>query len=195
LYFLKIFLQSVDIVYLIQYTYNINNERRQAMNNREMKAKVFKLANRMAGRMGRRAAFIQAWAIVKAGKIELAVKGVTFGNRQEALRRLAAYRPAQIKTVFVPEPNNPADPAALAVMVGIQGGRGLYRLGYVPCNQTAVVTVIGGKLPALRVVSSAWGWSGKTTFGADRPCYIKQRGKDNGCKNYRYVGRLAKITG
>jgi hypothetical protein len=27
----------------------------------------------------------------------------------------------------VPEPENPADPAAVAVMVGVQGGKGLYR--------------------------------------------------------------------
>jgi hypothetical protein len=48
------------------------------------------LGNRLAPRMGgnRRAAFIQAWGL------ELAVRGVSFGNRQEALRRLAAYSPA-----------------------------------------------------------------------------------------------------
>jgi hypothetical protein len=50
-----------------------------------------------------------AWAIVKAGGLELAVKGVSFGNRQEALKRLAKYSPDQIKAVLVPEPENPAD--------------------------------------------------------------------------------------
>ena len=138
------------------------------MTNVTMKSKVMALGNKLAPRMGgdRTAAFIQAWAIVKAGGLELAVKGVSFGNRQEALRRLAAYKPAQIRAVFVPEPQNTADPAAVAVMVGVNNGRGFYRLGYIPRNLSPVVAALGGVLPALRVVSGSWGWSGKTTFGA-----------------------------
>lgn len=138
------------------------------MTNVTMKSKVMALGNKLAPRMGgdRTAAFIQAWAIVKAGGLELAVKGVSFGNRQEALRRLAAYKPAQIRAVFVPEPQNTADPAAVAVMVGVQNGRGLYRLGYVPRNLTAAVVALGGQLPVLRVVSGNWGFTHNATFGA-----------------------------
>ena len=135
------------------------------MKNREMKSKVLSLGNRLSIRMDRREAFVKAWAIVKAGGLELAVKGVSFGNRQEALKRLASYAPDQIKAVLVPEPSNPADPAAVAVMVGVQGGRGLYRLGYVPANMAAVASVLGAKLPALRIVSGTWGWAEKTTYG------------------------------
>jgi hypothetical protein len=65
----------------------------------------------------------------------------------------------------MPEPENPADGAAVAVMVGVQNGRGLYRLGYVPRNMAAVVTAMGAKNTALRVVSGSWGY-GKTTYGA-----------------------------
>jgi hypothetical protein len=138
------------------------------MTNREMKSKVMSLGNRLAPRMDgdKSAAFIRARAIVKAGGLELAVKGTSFANRQEALKRLAAYAPDQIRAVLVPEPTNPADPAAVAVMVGVQNGKGLFWLGYVPANITAVVTAIGAQLPALRVVSGSRGWSGKTTFGA-----------------------------
>ena len=136
------------------------------MTNREMKSKVLSLGNRLSSRMDRREAFVKAWAIVKAGGLELAVKGVSFGNRQEALKRLASYAPDQIKAVLVPEPSNPADPAAVAVMVGVQGGRGLYRLGYVPANMAAVASVLGAKLPALHIVSGTWGWAEKTTYGA-----------------------------
>jgi hypothetical protein len=138
------------------------------MTNRELKSKVVSLGNRLAPRMDgdRAAAFVKAWAICKAGGLELAVKGVSFGNRQEALKRLAAYSPGQIRAVLVPEPTNPADPAAVAVLVGVQGGRGLFRLGYVPRNMAPVVAVLGGQLPALRVVSGTWGWTGKITFGA-----------------------------
>jgi hypothetical protein len=134
----------------------------------ELKSKVVTLGNKLAPRMGgdRKAAFIQAWAIVKAGGLELAVKGVRFGRRQEALRRLAGYNPAAIRAVLVPEPSNQADPTAVAVMVGVNGGKGLYRLGYVPRNMAPVAAVLDGQLPALRVVSGSWGWANKTTFGA-----------------------------
>jgi hypothetical protein len=100
------------------------------MTNSELKRKVMTLGNRLAPRMGdRRAAFVRAWAIVKAGGLELAVKGVSLGNRQEALRRPAAYNPADVRTFIMPEPENPIDPGAVAVLVGVQGGKGLYRLG------------------------------------------------------------------
>jgi hypothetical protein len=133
----------------------------------ELKSKVMTLGNKLAPRMGdRRAAFETAWRIVKAGGLELAVKGVSFGNRQEALRRLASYSPADVRTVLVPEPSNPADPQVVAVMVGVQNGKGLYRLGYVPRNLAPVAAALGGKLPALRVVYGSWGWANKTTFGA-----------------------------
>ena len=138
------------------------------MTDRTMKSKVMSLGNRLAPRMGgdRSAAFVRAWVIVKSGGLELAVKGTSFANRQEALKRLAAYDPATIRAVLVPEPENKIDPAAVAVLVGVNGGKGLFHLGYVPANMTAIVSVIGAQLPALRVVSGSWGWSGKTTFGA-----------------------------
>jgi hypothetical protein len=138
------------------------------MTNSELKSKAMTLGNKLAPRMGgdRRAAFVEAWAIVKAGGLELAVRGVSFGNRQEALRRLAGYAPEQVRAVLVPEPSNPADPAAVAVMVGVNGGKGLYRLGYVPRNLAPVAAVLGGRLPAFRVVCGTWGWANKTTFGA-----------------------------
>ena len=104
------------------------------MTNREMKSKVMSLGNRLAVRMDRREAFCRAWAIVKAGGLELAVKGVSFGNRQEALRRLAGYAPDQVRAFIVPEPGNAHDRRAAAVMVGVQNGRGLFRLGYLPAE-------------------------------------------------------------
>ena len=115
-----------------------------------VKSKVMTLGNKLASRMGRSTAFIQAWTIVKAGGLTLPVKGVTFGNRQEALKRLAAYDPSQIKAWLTPEPENPADPSAVAVMVMVQGGRGCYRLGYLPKEQTAIAVVF--KTASIRVL-------------------------------------------
>jgi hypothetical protein len=141
----------------------------------ELKSKIVTLANKLAPKLDgdKSVAFIRAWQIVKAGGLELAVKGTSFANRQEALKRLAVYAPDQIRAVLVPEPTNPADNNAVAVMVGVQGGKGLFRLGYVPANLTAVVSAIGGQLPALRVVSGTWGWAGKTTFGRVSPWACK----------------------
>jgi hypothetical protein len=102
------------------------------MNNNELKSKVFSLANRLSSRMDRSAAFARAWAIVKAGTVELSVRGVSFGNRQEALRRLATYSPADVRAFIVPEPENKMDSRAAAVMVGVQNGKGLYCMGYLP---------------------------------------------------------------
>jgi hypothetical protein len=135
---------------------------------KELRSKVMTLGNRLTPRMDgdRRAAFVRAWAIVKAGGLELAVRGVSFGNRQEALKRLAGYAPARVVIFLVPEPANPADPAAVAVMAGVNGGRGLYRLGYVPRDMTPVVAAMGGRAHGLRVVSGSWGRANKTTFGA-----------------------------
>jgi hypothetical protein len=124
------------------------------MTNRELKSKVVTLGNKLAPRMGgdRKAAFVEAWAIVKKGGLEVAVKGVSFGNRQEALKRLAGYAPEQVRAVLVPEPSNRADPAAVAVMVGVNGGKCLYRLGYVPRTLAPVVAALRVQLPQLRLV-------------------------------------------
>jgi hypothetical protein len=119
----------------------------------ELKSKAMTLGNKLAPWMGdRKMAFVEAWAIVKAGGLEMAVRGVSFGNRQEALRRLAGYSPADVRAVLVPEPSNPVDPHAVAVMVGVQGGRGLYKLGYVPASMAPAAAVLGGQLPRLRLV-------------------------------------------
>ena len=142
------------------------------MTNLELKSKVVTLANRLAPRMGgdKSAAFVRAWAIVKAGGLEIAVKGTSFGKRQEALKRLATYPQDQLKAVLVPEENNPADKNAIAVLVGVNGGKGLFHLGYAPRELAPVLAAMRGlhtlQFPALRVVSGTWGWAGKTTFGA-----------------------------
>ena len=122
---------------------------------RETRRKVVTLANRLTPKMDRdkSAAFIKAWAIVKAGTIEITVNGVSFGRRQEALRRLAKYEPAQIKTVLVPEPENKHDSEAIAVKVGINGGRGIFTIGYIPRTYSAVIKATGANFPALHVLT------------------------------------------
>jgi hypothetical protein len=110
------------------------------------------LGNRFSAKMAHSDALAKAWRIVKAGSVEISVAGVTFGNRQEALKRLARYRPSQIRAFLAPEPDNPKDKNAVAVMVGIQGGKGYYRLGYVPAYQTGMAKALGRSIPSIRVL-------------------------------------------
>ncbi|MDR0473984.1 MAG: hypothetical protein LBH43_09990 [Treponema sp.] len=126
------------------------------MTNREMKSKVMSLGNRLSSRMDRHEAFVRAWAIVKAGGLELAVKGTSFANRQEALKRLAAYPPDQVRAFIVPEPENSNDRKAACVMVGVQNGRGLYCLGYLPAVYAPAAVSL--KASRLRVLDGdIWG--------------------------------------
>ena len=121
---------------------------------RNISSRVCSIANRLASETGSRsAAFVQAWAIVKGGGVEMAVKGVSFGRRQEALRRLAGYDPSVVKAFLVPEAGNPADSQAVAILVMVQGGRGAYRIGYVPREQTALVRALRNNRPSIRVVT------------------------------------------
>jgi len=138
------------------------------MTNQEQKRRVMVLGNRLAKTLPRTRAFLAAWRAIRAGGITLAVKGVTFANRQEALRRLTNYRPAQVKTFLIPEPENPVDPHAIAIMTGIQNGRGLYKVGYIPVNQTAVVRALPQQFVNLKIISGTWSYKGhsKTTYGA-----------------------------
>jgi hypothetical protein len=102
--------------------------------------------------MNRKAAFVRAWAIVKAGGVTLPVKGVTAGTRQDALRRLARYNLASVRVWITPEPENRYDRNAQAVWVMVNGGPGAYRLGYIPREQTGIAAALRGKLPALRLL-------------------------------------------
>jgi hypothetical protein len=114
-------------------------------------SKVCRIANKLSRDVSRRDAFVQAWAVVKKGAVELKAAGTSFGRRPEALIRLAAYSPAQVRAFIVPEPGNQADAAALKIMVGVQGGRGLFCMGYIPCEAVPVVAALR-TLPAVRVV-------------------------------------------
>jgi hypothetical protein len=115
------------------------------------KSAVCRIANRISRDVSRHDAFVQAWAIVKKGGLTLPVKGVVFGSRPEALRRLAAYRLEDVRAFLVPE-NNRYDHNAIAVMVGVQNGTGLYKLGYIPAGETAKVRPLLGKLPRLSII-------------------------------------------
>jgi hypothetical protein len=98
------------------------------------KSAVCRIVNRISRDVSRHDAFVQAWAIVKARGLEVAVRGVFFGNRQEALRRLAAYNSAQVRAVLGPEPSNLAIPPPWRSWLESRAGRA--STGWVTCPGT-----------------------------------------------------------
>jgi hypothetical protein len=116
------------------------------------KQTVCRIANKIARSVSRKEAFHIAWKIAMNGGYEVRVAGVSFYNRQEALRRLAQYDPKDIHTVLVPEADNSYDPNAIAVQVLVNGSRNIYRLGYVPRTETAIVKAFLGKEPELAII-------------------------------------------
>ena len=123
------------------------------MNNRELKSKVMAMGNRLSASMDRKSAFVKAWEIIKAGSVKLSVKGVSFGCRQEALRRLSQYPVNNIVTFLVPDPGNKFDKNAIAVKVGVQYGRGLYTLGYIAKEMTGLVKALKPKAITTQIIS------------------------------------------
>ena len=119
-----------------------------------VKSGLVALANRLTKTMTRKEAFIEAWKLFKAGSVKIPVAGVTFGRRQEALARLQQYPQKDIHCVLVPEPENEFDKDAVAVMAGVQNGKGLFCIGYVPRTETGKVKALtaAGKKPALKVI-------------------------------------------
>jgi len=125
---------------------------RQKEQDKAKKQSVCRIANKIPRSMSRKEAFQTAWKIVKNGGYEIKVAGVSFYNRQEALRRLAQYDPKDIHTLLIPEYDNPYDSNAIAVQVLVNGSKNVYRLGYVPKTETAIARAFLGVEPELKVL-------------------------------------------
>jgi len=117
---------------------------------RTVAAKVCGLANKMSKDMPKKEAFVRAWAIVRNGGLDLPVAGTYF--RQEAITRLFRYDPKEIIALLVPEPENRHDSEAIAVKVMVNGGKGIYTLGYVPRTDTKIVRAFLGRVPEIRLI-------------------------------------------
>lgn len=88
------------------------------------------------------AAFKRAWELVKGQCIETKVAGVTKGNRQKALHRIATvYRPEDVTVQLVRDAANLHDNCAVRVYVSVKGSKS-YLLGFVPRNLAYVVSAI-----------------------------------------------------
>jgi len=109
------------------------------MKNTSQKSKVCVIANRLIKQgKTRSAAFIKAWQIVKTETIETKIAGVTFGNRQAALKRLAQYNSELISINLERETTNEHDNNAIAVIATVTG-KGSYTMGYLPRTLSAII--------------------------------------------------------
>ena len=99
---------------------------------KQMHSKVMTIANRLVAQGCSRAnAMAKAWMLVKMPLVESKVAGVTFGNRQRAIERLAKYSAEDITMTLAREPDNARDGNAVAVHAEVRG-KGLYCMGYLP---------------------------------------------------------------
>ena len=88
------------------------------------------------------AAFKKAWELIKGKAIESKVAGVTKGNRQKALARIAAaYRPNQVKVWLERDKAILHDNNAVAVMISVNRSVA-YKIGYIPKNLAYVISAV-----------------------------------------------------
>lgn len=116
-----------------------------------MKSKVMTIANDLVKQgMSRSAAMVQAWITVKIRRIETKTAGVTHGNRQKLLARLARYSPEDITISLQREQNNKADRNAVHVIATVRG-KGSAVMGYLNRQLDAAIAPLPDK--GKRVVS------------------------------------------
>ena len=88
------------------------------------------------------AAFKKAWSLIKGKAIESKIAGVTKGNRQKALARIAAaYRPNQVKVWLERDKAILHDNNAVAVMISVNRSVA-YKIGYIPKNLAYVISAV-----------------------------------------------------
>ena len=109
-------------------------------------------------------AFIVAWNIVKQNAIYTKLAGVTFANRQEALKRLLLYPREAVQINLVREYNNVYDVNAVAIIVTVKD-KGSYILGYLNRQKASLIAPLLDK---------------GITLGA----YLKDITGGDGVKNY-----------
>lgn len=106
-----------------------------------IRSKVATMANRLK-KMGLTLsqAFRKAWELIKGKTIETKVAGVTKGNRQKALRRIAAiYKPSDVSVQLVRDTANLHDNNAVKVVISVKGSDS-YNLGFLPKNLAYVIS-------------------------------------------------------
>jgi ADP-ribosylglycohydrolase len=107
--------------------------------NTEKQSKVTTIANSLVKRgIGRSAAMIKAWALVKLACVDTKAAGVTHGKRQKALEHLMRYPAEMVSVTLKRDIANAHDKNAVAVVAAVEG-KGAYTVGYLPRMLAAFV--------------------------------------------------------
>lgn len=92
----------------------------------------------------RSAAMVRAWITVKLHRIDTKTAGVTHGNRQTLLYRLARYSAEDITITLNREPENAADSNAVQVIAAVRG-KGSAVMGYLNRQLAAAIAPLMDK--------------------------------------------------
>ena len=104
-----------------------------------MKSKVMTIANALVKQGVKRSeAMFRAWRTVKQRVIHTKTAGVTHGNRQVLLYRLARYSAEEISITLNREPENAADNNAVQVIAAVKG-KGSAVMGYLNRQLAAAI--------------------------------------------------------
>ncbi len=110
-----------------------------------IKSKVMTIANALVKQgVSRSAAMVRAWITVKLRTIQTRAAGVTYGNRQKLLERLARYSPEDITVQLRREQDNAHDKNAVQVVAAVKG-KGSAVLGYLNKQLAAAVAPLMDK--------------------------------------------------
>ena len=96
------------------------------------------------------------------------VRGVSFGNRQALLKKLAGYAPDNIFLTFIREPGNPADSNAIQIVAQVRT-KGQAVIGYLAKDIAALIAPILDSGKEIAVVQFC-GISGTTGNNGNLGC-------------------------
>lgn len=116
-----------------------------------IKSRICTIANRLK-KMGLTlsAAFKKAWELIKGHTIETKVAGVTKGNRQLALHRIAAaYKFSDVSVTLERDVANFYDKHAVKVLISVKDSES-YLLGFLPSHLAFVVSALIDKGETLK---------------------------------------------
>ena len=109
----------------------------------------------------------EAWRLAKLPEISVKVKGTAAtAKRQEALEHLTRYSPELVSFRIAGQPDNPADPNAVAVVATVKG-KGSFLIGYLARELAAQIsTLLRAGLTLLSWGTVTGGYAPYMNYGA-----------------------------
>ena len=129
---------------------------------------IFRNANKLVKQgFTRSEAMREAWRLAKLPEISVKVKGTAAtAKRQEALEHLTRYNPELVSFRIAGQPDNPADPNAVAVVATVKG-KGSFLIGYLARELAAQIsTLLRAGLTLLSWGTVTGGYAPYMNYGA-----------------------------